>query len=97
MDIEKLHNSLDKESTPNIQRQELITHLKATVDTLPENEDERRAIAYDIAGLLSTHFAKSLDSNDLLDQILTLAGELEVPNQNDTNRWTEFNNLIQEL
>lgn len=97
MDIEKLYNSLDKESTLNTQRQELITYLKTVVNALPENEDIRRTIAYDVAGLLSTHFAKSLDSSDLLDQILTLAGELEVPNQNDANKWAEFYSLIQKL
>lgn len=97
MDIEKLHSSLDNETISNTQRQELIAYLKASIDTLPEDEGDRRTVAYEIAGLLSTHFAKSLDSHDTLDEILTLAGELEVPDENDAGKWAEFYKLIQKL
>ena len=97
MNIENLHNSLDDESTPEVHRQELVAFLKDCSNNLPEGNDERRQIAYAIAGFMSTEFARSLDPSDPLDQILTLAGELEVPDEDTESKWQEFRRLIHSL
>jgi hypothetical protein len=94
MDIEKLHNSLNTESHSSIQRSNLIDYLKIAVKTLPEDDNARHDFAYDVAGLLSTNFAKSLDRNDPLEYVLTMAGELEIPADYNEAKWNEFCNLI---
>lgn len=97
MDIEQLHKYLDVESYKSTQRGELIDYLKTAIKTLPESKSDRSNFAYNVAGLLSTNFAQSLDSNDSLDNILTMAGELEIPNDYDGSKWEGFCNLINNL
>jgi hypothetical protein len=97
MNIENLYNSLDSKLEPVTNRQELINFLKKNIDALPDSKSQRQTLVYNIAGLLSTKFAKSLDKDDSLDIILTLAGELEIHSDDNTNKWVEIYNLIQEL
>ena len=51
MNLEDLHHSLNSDLSSNKKRHDLIAYLKTCVDTLPSDEDERRATAYDMAGL----------------------------------------------
>lgn len=97
MDINKLLHSLDGGLSPDKKRQELIAYLKTCVDTLPSDEDGRQAIAYNMTSLLSTDYARSLTGTDTVDEVLTLAGELEVPDDNSSAKWTELCKLVHAL
>lgn len=97
MNIDKIYESLDRGFDINSKRAELMTYLKDSVNELPDNDDERREIAYNIAGLLSTDFARNLSENDILEEILTLAGELEIPNQHNNKKWLQLINLVNKL
>jgi hypothetical protein len=61
---------------------------------LPDKEVERKTFAYNIASLLSTNYVRSLEENDPVIETLTLAGELEVPNDNSQKKWQELCRLI---
>jgi hypothetical protein len=97
MDIENLYSHLNSESTPDAKRQELISYLKKNCKDLPENVEERRSVAYEIAGLMSTTYAHSLSTSDALDTILTLAGELETPDKESATKWAELRSLVATL
>lgn len=97
MNIDKLYSLLDSNASSADQRRELVTRLKMCAAKLPDDESDRRLIAYKLAGLLSTHFVKSLDSDDAIDEILTLAGELEIPDDDSEVKWQEFLTLTNNL
>lgn len=52
---------------------------------------------YEIAGLMSTDFAQSLGSSDPIDEILTIAGELEIHPDNAEELRLELIEKIQAL
>ena len=52
---------------------------------------------YTIAGLLSTDFAQKLPNNDPLEEILTLAGELEVSSDQTAEKINLLTSLINKL
>lgn len=97
MEMENLYNHLNSGSTPDAKRQELISYLKKICKDLPETAEERRTVAYDIAGLMSTTYAHSLAASDTLDAILTLAGELEAPDEEAVAKWAELQSLVTTL
>lgn len=66
-------------------------------DELPSEDSDRRAVAYRIAGLLSTRYAGTLSSNDKINEILTLASELEIPDDNNPAKWLELCKLVDSL
>lgn len=94
MEIEELHHSLDSNKGHESLRQDLIAFLKECRATLPEELEERSRVAYAIASLLSTSFAQSLSQSDIIDSILTLAGELESPDDDASAKWQELCTLI---
>ena len=63
-------------------RSKLILYLKDKITQLNGDIAEAVAAAYEIAGLMSTDYGQSLSSSDPIDEILTIAGELEI-NPND--------------
>lgn len=97
MDTENLYNHLNSESTPDAKRQELISYLKKICRDLPETVEDRRPVAYEIAGLMSTTYAHSLITPNSLDTILILAGELETPDEEAVTKWTELQSLVAAL
>lgn len=97
MDVERLHKSLNSELSPNVKRDELIVYLKTCVNNLPKDDKVRQSIAYNIASLLSTRFADTLKAGDAIDEILILAGELEVSNESDPAKWLQLCRLIERL
>ena len=95
MDIEKLYETLDDEVSTESRRTNLEIFLKTTIKTL--SKTDRRDFAYSVAGLLSTNYAQSLSRDDLMDRILTTAGEIEVSNDIDDFVWNEFCAMINSL
>jgi hypothetical protein len=97
MNIEKIYNLLNNEFEPSAKRVELISYLKRCIEPLPSDDDERRSIAYNIAGLLSTNFAESIHNDDPINEVLILAGELETPDENNAQKWEELIKLVNKL
>lgn len=97
MNIEKIYNFLDSEFDPNTKRVELVSYLKHCIESLPNNDNERQSIAYNIAGLLSTNFAESIHNNDPVNEVLILSGELETSDENNAEKWEELSKLIDKL
>jgi len=94
--IDKLHDILDDKNIElNLKQRELVAFLKNQTKYPVSGADERKDIAYNIASLLSTEFAHTLNSSENLDQILTLAGELEVEYEGE--KWASLINMIQLL
>lgn len=94
--IDQLHNTLnDKNIESNFKQRELVAFLKNQTKYPVNGADECKLIAYTIAGLLSTEYAHTLNISDALDQILTLAGELEV--EYEEEKWTLLIKMIQLL
>jgi hypothetical protein len=97
MNIGTLHETLNSISDPHTARREIILYLKKIIEDLGGRNDMSE-IAYDIASLLSTDYARSLKHSDQLDVILTLAGELEAAGPVIIGqRWTELRRLIMAL
>lgn len=97
MNIKKLHCSLDSEITLDEKRNRIVSFLKSYVENLPDDDEHKRIIAYDIASLMSTKYALSSDNNDAIGDILALAGELEVPDQSNDNKWSVLIDLVRDL
>ena len=98
MEIEKIYSALDGDGNIPEKRKAAINYLQECVDNLPNDPGERLKVAYKIAGLMSTNFALSLEDNDDIDQILTLAGELEVPSvQDNSASWDNFVSMVCQL
>ena len=94
--IEQLYETLDDSNIESeLKRNELSAFLKEQASMAVKDNSIRKDIAYDIAGLLSTRYALELNINDLTDQILTLAGELEV--DDDSGKWEELIGLIEKF
>lgn len=96
MNINQLHETLNNEHVDRHSKQdELITFLKECVISTDGDVEKRKKLAYEIASILSTDYAQSLDSNETIDKILVLAGELEVDYTLDT--WKMFSSMINNL
>lgn len=94
--IEQLHELLNDNNTKHeLKRSELTVFLKGQIEFAQNDRADKKSIAYDIASLLGTHYASELEISDVTDQILTLAGELEV--DYDENKWQLIILMIKSL
>lgn len=59
-------------------RAEITSYLKALLPTLLGGLEQSISAAYSIAGLMATEYARNLKNDDPIDEILTIAGELEI-------------------
>ncbi len=77
------HNTLfdefygQSELTPS-EKNRLVLELKKIAATLQAHPEQAPNIAYSIAGLMAADFARKLPPDDPIDEILTIAGELEI-------------------
>lgn len=74
--MKDIFNEID--DNPNEARSELITFLKSQTDSLRVTNAGAINTAYQIAGLMATDFARTLGPDDPIDEIFTIAGELEI-------------------
>lgn len=70
--------SIDAAPTAHESRLRLVRVLKDAATELRSNPNDYAAIAYGIAGFFATDFVRQLSSDDPIDEILTIAGELEI-------------------
>lgn len=76
---DKQFQLLDKATSLDTARQEFTTFLKTEAENLRVHPEDTIQIAYHIAGMLATNSARLIEqANDPIDEILTIAGELEV-------------------
>lgn len=59
-------------------RQNMVDFLQMQAAVLRDQPDDAPRIAYNIAGLMATDFARKLADNDPLSVVMTIAGELEI-------------------
>lgn len=76
MDHNDLHaiDYLPKEES----RIKVTTFLKEQLVPLSGDLDQAVGAAYGIAGLMATDYARNLKTGDRIDEILSIAGELEI-------------------
>jgi len=98
MDIEQTYEILDNKDGSSDKREVLIIYLRNSIESLVGDPELRAKIAYDIAGLMSTSYALSLKDGDPIEEILTLAGELEANDSDVTeDKWKQLVTLINSL
>jgi hypothetical protein len=91
----KLFKSLDTEATPTeTRKEELVLFLKNEATRIKAQPELAVEIAYGIAGFMSTEFAQNLAKNNPIEEILTIAGELEVAPENSAALRDELLNKI---
>jgi hypothetical protein len=95
MNYNHLLDSLDTSDDKN--RITLISFLKEEVKKLQDQPDLAIEIAYSIAGLMATDFARKLPEDDPIDEILTIAGELEIKPDNYEALRNELVNKVNAL
>lgn len=74
--------SIDSAASLNEARNLVVEYLARGLRYLKSSPDKAGEIAYQIAGLMGTDFARNLDKNDPIDEILIIAGELECAHGN---------------
>lgn len=83
-----------KQTDADTLRIKFTLYLKNQLERLNSDVAEAVEVAYNIAGLAATDFARLLDSADPIDEILTIAGELEV---NPKNAEVLRNELVEKI
>jgi hypothetical protein len=100
MTHDKLFESLDgAEAMDSKERSELRAYLLGVVDEFETSPENGQEIAYQVAGLMAAKSIMNLPEGDPFEQVLRLAGELELPEkQRDTrSTWRLFIELVRSL
>lgn len=63
-------------------RAEIISFLQEQLPALSSDLERSIEAAYSIAGLMATNYSRNLKDDDPIDEILIIAGELEVNPKN---------------
>lgn len=81
-------------------RDEIRDSLKSQINKLKDNTQDKKEVAYQIAGLLDTDFARSLPDDDMYLKIMLMAGELELPNgliDKENSNWEKLVNMVDSI
>lgn len=95
MNFEHLFDSLNSKDDTN--RANVVSFLRYDAKRLQSQPELVYQIAYEIAGLMATEFARQLSTNDPIDEILIIAGELEVGPDNADDLRDELIQKIETL
>lgn len=85
MNTKTTYDFLDNNPDNNQNRLALINFLKDSLPLLKNDKDYYTAV-YNMAGMMSTKYVQSLSDDDIISQILGLAGELEAPDDDSENK-----------
>ncbi len=96
MNNKTIYDFLDNNPDNNQNRLALINYLKNNIQSLGDNEKYSETV-YNMAGMMSANYVHSLPDDDILMQILTLAGELEVEDENTNENLNHLIYLINQL
>jgi len=94
---EATFNTLDHDKNPESMRRYFVEYLLKLLPNLKSNQQASPEIAYSIAGMLSSHFAQTLNNNDPLLEIMIIAGELETSPANSLELTEELIRKIESL
>jgi hypothetical protein len=98
MDYKEIFSRLDTTLPPTAKdRAMMSSFLKEQATAFRAHPDQTTRIAYAIAGMLATRFARNLPEDDPIDEILTIAGELEVNPDNASDLRKELLTKIDAL
>ena len=82
MNYDELYEILNKGSASGNTyagaREDLVSVLKKLSAAMIDQPDSTVETAYRIVGLASTDYVRQLSDGDVIDEIMTIAGELEV-------------------
>lgn len=80
-------------------RSALIQHIRVYAALYENSEHRPEDIAYRLAGLMSTKYVMSLEEDDPLEAVLTMAGDLELPKpqQSDESSWHRLLEMVNGL
>ena len=81
MNYDKLFTKLNSETSSETY-ENILSFLRHSHRELLQNPDQTPKIAYAITGLLATDYIRNLDEADPLNEIFTIAGELEAEPEN---------------
>lgn len=76
-----------------LSREEIISYLKSKARNFGSDEERNREIAYEIAGMMSIESVRKLDARDPIVEVMSLAGELELPKELATSKDATWENL----
>jgi len=77
----------------------LREYLLGQVQAFEADKSKGEMLAYDIAGLMSAQAVSNLPQGDPYGEVLSLAGDLELPlaHRDSSSTWDEFITLVNEL
>ncbi|MDN5835490.1 MAG: hypothetical protein L0H36_02540 [bacterium] len=83
----ELFENLDSSNPSKRVREDFKSALKQLALDMEASPDNSSVIAYEITGFMATKYAQSLEDGSPIDEVLTIAGELETnPDNSDTLR-----------
>lgn len=96
----ELYDRLSEQPDQPAARVVLLAHLQEQrVRLRAADAEQRREIAYRLAGLLSHEVVRSLPEDDPLVSVLAMAGQLELPpaHRDRSASWERLDQLIDDL
>lgn len=99
MSYTDLFNILADSKTLDGHRELLREYLVAQLEEYQRTPERGEEIAYNIAGLMGADAIINLPKGDPYEEVLSLAGELELPprNRDGTSTWERFATLVRSL
>lgn len=80
METDKIFTVLDSEKAATSEKCALlVTYLHEKLERYLADPARGEWVAYEVAGLFSTAFARELEEGDVIEEILYTAGQLELP------------------
>ena len=97
MNIDKIYNTIEKITDSDNKRLLITNYLISCLPLLEVSNNYLNKVIYNIASLMSAEYIQSLDENDEINEILTIAGEMEVPTDNSQDNLDLLITLIKNL
>lgn len=93
----EIFEHLTHESDIAKSRQMVVSYMKSLLPLFETLSSDTYNAAYELAGLMATDYARRLNSDDPIDEILTIAGELEINPPNSESLAREISEKIKHL
>lgn len=97
MNIGEIYNNIERISGSDDKRLLITNYLTSCLPILEVSNNYLNKAIYNIASLMSTEYVRSLDEDDEINEILTIAGEMEVPTDNSQDNLDLLIILIKNL
>lgn len=95
---DKIFDFLNNEQIADTEkRSALIRYIQERAELYRNSMYRPEDIAYNLAGLMATEYFKKLNEDDPIEDVLTRAGDLELPQPHQTEDWPTLLQLIDNL